>query len=163
MGSKAPSIKSVNVNSIVLDDGQKLIESVDVGIHVDYSGGFAIGIDVLLAYGKTAFLSAKSTAFSQFWQWHTSFFYNFGNVLLRHCEFHTMYRCTKLCFILLGHSCSPGRNPSTKVLPSALLSLDDRLLPAAHSGGRHRLPDSGPIVWRRHRFVSLFGASISLL
>lgn len=63
MGSKAPSIKSVNVNSIVLDDDQKLIESVDVGIHLDYSGGFAIGIDVLLAYGKTAFLSAKSRFF----------------------------------------------------------------------------------------------------
>ena len=59
MGSKAPSVRSINVNQIILDDEHKLIDSVDVGIHLEYSGGFAIGIDVLLPYEKTAFLSAK--------------------------------------------------------------------------------------------------------
>jgi hypothetical protein len=43
-----------------------LIESVDVGIHLEYSGGFAIGIDVALAYGKAAFLAAKCKRFRIF-------------------------------------------------------------------------------------------------
>ena len=59
MGSKAPAIKSIDVNSVVLDRDGQLIDSVDVGVHLDYTGGFAIGIDVALAYDKTAFLSAK--------------------------------------------------------------------------------------------------------
>ncbi|XP_045024455.1 PDZ domain-containing protein 8-like isoform X1 [Daphnia magna] len=59
MGTKAPSIRGIDVNSLELDEDQKLIESVDVGIDLEYSGGFAIGIDVALAYGKTAFMSAK--------------------------------------------------------------------------------------------------------
>ena len=66
MGTKAPSISGFTVNSLVLDEEQKLIESVDVGIHLEYSGGFAIGIDVALAYGKTAFLAAKCKRFHIF-------------------------------------------------------------------------------------------------
>lgn len=66
MGTKAPSISGFQVNSLVLDEEQKLIESVDVGIHLEYSGGFAIGIDVALAYGKTAFLAAKCKRFRIF-------------------------------------------------------------------------------------------------
>ena len=62
MGSKAPAIKSIDVNSVVLDRDGQLIDSVDVGVHLDYAGGFAIGIDVALAYDKTAFLSAKGIA-----------------------------------------------------------------------------------------------------
>ncbi|XP_046641767.1 PDZ domain-containing protein 8-like isoform X2 [Daphnia pulicaria] len=59
MGTKAPSIGGFEVNSLVLDEDQKLIESVDLIIHLEYSGGFAMGIDVALPYGKTAFLAAK--------------------------------------------------------------------------------------------------------
>ena len=63
MGTKAPSIGGIEVNSLVLDEEQKLIESVDVVIHLEYSGGFAMGIDVALAYGKSAFLAAKCKHF----------------------------------------------------------------------------------------------------
>lgn len=63
MGSQAPAVRNVNVNTVELDRDGKLIESLDVGIHLDYNGGFAIGIDVALAYGKTAFLSAKGKTF----------------------------------------------------------------------------------------------------
>ena len=59
MGSEAPSISKVDVISVTMDGDGKLVESVDVGVHLEYSGGFAIGIDVALAYGKTALLSAK--------------------------------------------------------------------------------------------------------
>lgn len=63
MGTKAPSIGGFEVNSLVLDEDQKLIESVDLIIHLEYSGGFAMGIDVALPYGKTAFLAAKRKLF----------------------------------------------------------------------------------------------------
>lgn len=77
MGMKAPSIRGIDVNSLELDEDQKLIESVDVGIDLEYSGGFAIGIDVALAYGKTAFMSAKGKSLSvsyRFEEWMFSRF-----------------------------------------------------------------------------------------
>lgn len=42
-----------------MDDNKKQIESVDFSLTVDYSGGLGIAIDAALAYGKSAFLSAK--------------------------------------------------------------------------------------------------------
>lgn len=42
-----------------MDDDRKQMESVDFDLTIDYSGGLGIAIDVALAYGKSAFLSAK--------------------------------------------------------------------------------------------------------
>lgn len=58
-GSKAPSLKRIDVESVDLDEENRLIDSVDIAIHLEYSGGFAIGIDAELAYEKTAQLTAK--------------------------------------------------------------------------------------------------------
>ncbi len=59
MGSRAPSIHQIGVSGVGMDDDKKQIESVDFNLSVDYSGGLGIAIDVALAYGKSAFLSAK--------------------------------------------------------------------------------------------------------
>jgi len=59
LGSQAPSIGKVDVKKVVLDDEKRLIQALDVNIHLTYRGDFDIGIDVFLAYGKTAFVSAK--------------------------------------------------------------------------------------------------------
>lgn len=59
MGTRAPSIHQIGVSGVVLDDDKKQMESVDFNLSVDYSGGIGIAIDVALAYGKSAFLSAK--------------------------------------------------------------------------------------------------------
>lgn len=42
-----------------MDSDRKQMESVDFDLNIDYSGGLGIAIDVTLAYGKSAFLSAK--------------------------------------------------------------------------------------------------------
>lgn len=59
MGSRAPSIQRIGVHAVGMDDNKKQIESVDFSLTVDYSGGLGIAIDAALAYGKSAFLSAK--------------------------------------------------------------------------------------------------------
>jgi hypothetical protein len=46
-----------------MDDDKKQMESVDFDLNIDYSGGLGIAIDVALAYGKSAFLSAKGTVY----------------------------------------------------------------------------------------------------
>lgn len=61
MGTRAPSIHQIGVNGVGMDDDKKQMESVDFNLSVDYSGGLGIAIDVALAYGKSAFLSAKGT------------------------------------------------------------------------------------------------------
>ena len=61
MGSRAPSIHQIGVSGVGMDGDKKQIESVDFSLSVDYSGGLGIAIDVALAYGKSAFLSAKGT------------------------------------------------------------------------------------------------------
>ena len=62
MGSKAPTLKRVDVEGVELDEENRLVDSVDAAIHLEYSGGFAIGLDVALAYEKTAQLTAKGTS-----------------------------------------------------------------------------------------------------
>lgn len=59
MGSRAPSIHQIGVHRVGMDDDRKQMESVDFDLTIDYSGGLGIAIDVALAYGKSAFLSAK--------------------------------------------------------------------------------------------------------
>ncbi|XP_057376466.1 PDZ domain-containing protein 8-like isoform X1 [Daphnia carinata] len=59
MGSRAPSIHQIGVHRVGMDDDRKQMESVDFDLTIDYSGGLGIAIDVTLAYGKSAFLSAK--------------------------------------------------------------------------------------------------------
>ncbi|XP_046441578.1 PDZ domain-containing protein 8-like isoform X1 [Daphnia pulex] len=59
MGSRAPSIHQIGVHRVGMDDDRKQMESVDFDLNIDYSGGLGIAIDVTLAYGKSAFLSAK--------------------------------------------------------------------------------------------------------
>lgn len=59
MGSKAPTLERVEVKGVDWDEENRLIDAVDVAIHLEYSGGFAIGIDVAMAYDKTAQLTAK--------------------------------------------------------------------------------------------------------
>lgn len=61
MGSRAPSIHRIEVNSVGLDDDKQHMESVDLNLDIEYSGGLGIAIDVALAYGKSAFLSVKGT------------------------------------------------------------------------------------------------------
>lgn len=61
MGSRAPSIHQIGVHRVGMDDDKKQMESVDFDLNIDYSGGLGIAIDVALAYGKSAFLSAKGT------------------------------------------------------------------------------------------------------
>lgn len=60
MGSKGPSITRVAVKSVQMDEDKQNIQSLDVSVHLDYSGSATIGIDVLAAFGQTAFVSAKS-------------------------------------------------------------------------------------------------------
>lgn len=116
MGSQAPSIKSVDVNNVTLDEEGKLIESVDVGFHLDYSGGFAIGIDVSLAYGKTAFLSAKGIKV---------FHFNLKNKRKSSCRKRINYF---LFLLTLTNSRPTGRNPSLEICTTALFTLGHRLL-----------------------------------
>lgn len=59
MGSRAPTIQKIGVYNVSLDDEKQKMEAVDFDLSVDYSGGLGIAIDVALAYGKSAFLSAK--------------------------------------------------------------------------------------------------------
>lgn len=112
MGTKAPSIRGIDVNSLELDEDQKLIESVDVGIDLEYSGGFAIGIDVALAYGKTAFMSAKGKSLSV--------------SSIRRMDVFTIY--TRSVF-----SVSIGREFAFKVCPAALFPLDCGFLSATYT------------------------------
>lgn len=60
MGSKAPTLKRIDVEDVSLDEENRLVDSVDAAVHLEYSGGFAIGLDVAFAYEKTAQLTAKS-------------------------------------------------------------------------------------------------------
>lgn len=64
MGTRAPSIHQIRVHSVRLDDEKKEIDCVNFDLDVDYSGGLGIAIDVNLAYGKSAFLSAKGTVYN---------------------------------------------------------------------------------------------------
>jgi len=66
MGTRAPSIQQIRVHSVRLDDEKKEIDSVNFDLDVDYSGGLGIAIDVTLAYGKSAHLSAKGILFCSF-------------------------------------------------------------------------------------------------
>ena len=59
LGSRAPSITDIRVPSVELDPQQRHIDALDIVFSVSYSGGLSITIDVALAYGKSAFLSAK--------------------------------------------------------------------------------------------------------
>lgn len=63
MGSRAPSIHRIQVNSVGLDDDKLQMESMDLNLDIEYSGGLGIAIDVALAYGKSAFLSVKGILF----------------------------------------------------------------------------------------------------
>ena len=60
MGSKAPTISRIQVKSVVMDQSKEHVQSLDVSVSLDYSGAATIGIDVLMAYGKTASVTAKS-------------------------------------------------------------------------------------------------------
>ncbi|KAK7496550.1 hypothetical protein BaRGS_00012202 [Batillaria attramentaria] len=56
LGSTCPVIGGVNVQNIILDDGD-LIQTLDVCMDVEYDGGFTLGVDVVLPFNKMAFIS----------------------------------------------------------------------------------------------------------
>jgi len=117
MGSRAPSIHRIQVNSVGLDDDKLQMESMDLNLDIEYSGGLGIAIDVALAYGKSAFLSVKGICSSIY------------------CSINT-YCVLKSSFISLRSSNSFERASAFAVFTSALFALVGNLLlaPSTRSG-----------------------------
>jgi hypothetical protein len=87
MGSRAPSIHQIGVHRVGMDNDRKQMESVDFDLNIDYSGGLGIAIDVALAYGKSAFLSAKGTVYNSLF-------------IQLHCTSHILTNTTRYMFSL---------------------------------------------------------------
>ncbi|KAL1491277.1 hypothetical protein ABEB36_011896 [Hypothenemus hampei] len=59
LGSQFPDIKDISVESVKLDEKQKHIEILNLGVNLDYSGSFLLCIDAKMKFSKTAYLAIK--------------------------------------------------------------------------------------------------------
>ncbi|CAH1777600.1 unnamed protein product [Owenia fusiformis] len=59
LGDAFPIIKGGTIKPCHSNDNYKTLEEVNIEVEIDYDGGFQIGVDVDLVFGKTAFLSVK--------------------------------------------------------------------------------------------------------
>ncbi|PSN46043.1 hypothetical protein C0J52_07689 [Blattella germanica] len=59
LGTQFPTIKSVSVKDAVLHPQYQHIETLDICLDLEYSGGFQLSIDANMVLGKAAYLSVK--------------------------------------------------------------------------------------------------------
>jgi ABC-type cobalt transport system substrate-binding protein len=59
LGTQFPTIKSVSVKDAVLHPQYQHIETLELCLDLEYSGGFQLSIDANMVLGKAAYLSVK--------------------------------------------------------------------------------------------------------
>jgi hypothetical protein len=59
LGTQFPTIKSVSIKDAVLHPQYQHIETLDLYLDLEYSGGFQLSIDANMVLGKAAYLSVK--------------------------------------------------------------------------------------------------------
>ncbi|CAH1402067.1 unnamed protein product [Nezara viridula] len=59
LGSHLPAIRSIEVKTLSVDPGTKLIEEVELCLDLEYSGGFQLSIDASTRLSKLAHVSVK--------------------------------------------------------------------------------------------------------
>lgn len=61
LGSHLPAIRSIEVKTLTVDPGTKLIEEVELCLDLEYSGGFQLSIDASTRLSKLAHVSVKGS------------------------------------------------------------------------------------------------------
>jgi hypothetical protein len=59
LGTQFPTVKSVSIKDAVLHPRHQHIETLELCLDLEYSGGFQLSIDANLLLGKAAYLSVK--------------------------------------------------------------------------------------------------------
>lgn len=59
LGTQFPTVKSVSIKDAVLHPQHHHIETLELCLDLEYSGGFQLSIDANLVLGKAAYLSVK--------------------------------------------------------------------------------------------------------
>lgn len=64
LGTQFPTIKSMSVKDVVLHPQYHHIETLELCLDLEYSGGFQLSIDANMVLGKAAYLSVKGLLIS---------------------------------------------------------------------------------------------------
>ena len=66
LGSQFPAIKGISVKDVQINREHQHIDTLDLCLDLEYSGGFQLSIDANMLLGKTAYLAIKGIFFYYF-------------------------------------------------------------------------------------------------